>query len=69
MTIMNIIWLFLVAFFISIGWYTGMRTVQMLDRIVWSAIDNSKIVKAHRKKPKEKNSGKHSRYHETKMGF
>lgn len=65
---MNIIWLFLGALVISIGWFTGMRITQMLDQAVWKAIDNSKVIKAYRKK-KNANKKKPTRYHETKMGF
>ena len=69
---MNIIWLFLGALAVSIGWYTGRCIVHRLDDAVMNAIGNSKIVKAYRKKKHENkrtNSGKHGRYHETKMGF
>ena len=68
---MNIIWLFLGALVISIGWFTGMRITQMLDKAVWKAIDNSKVVKAYKKKKNgtKKNSVKRGRYHETKIGF
>lgn len=69
---MNIIWLFLGALVISIGWFTGMRITQKLDEVVWKAIYNSKVVKECRNKKREidyKKSCKHGRYHETKMGF
>ena len=65
---MDIILLFLVSLVISIGWFTGMRITQMLDEAVWKAINNSKVVKAYKKK-KNTNKKKPTRYHETKMGF
>jgi hypothetical protein len=65
---MNIIWLFLGALVISIGWFTGMRITQMLDKAVWKAVDDSKVVKAYIKK-KNSNKKKSTESQETKIGF
>ena len=45
---MNIIWLFLGALVISIGWFTGRCIVHSLDDFVRKSFNNSKIVKEYR---------------------
>lgn len=65
---MNIIWLFLGALVISIGWFTGRCIVYSLDEFARRSFNNSKIVKAYRSK-KRKTNYKKPCLHETKIGF
>ena len=52
--------LFSGALVVSLGWFTGMRIVKILDRAVWKTIYDTKMVQEYIQKKKQK-SCKNSR--------